>query len=69
MKTFLVIATIGYMNISGIERIEMISLDECAKLREVLRLKIPTDIDHPLIRLTCVNLDIPLPKPRPKINE
>ena len=69
MKTFLVIATIGYMNISGIERIEMVSLDECVKLREVLRLKIPTDIDQPLIRLTCVNLDIPLPKPRPKINE
>ena len=69
MKTFLVIATIGYMNISGIERIEMVSLDECVKLREVLHSKIPHGINDPVHNLTCVNLSIPLPKPRPKINE
>ena len=68
MKTFLVIATIGYMNISGIERIEMVSLDECAKLRDVLQFKIPKGINQPLINLTCVNLRTPVPKMRPNTN-
>ena len=68
MKTFLIIATMGYMNVTGIERIEMVSINECAKLRDVLQLRIPNDIDHPLINLTCVNLRTPIPKIRPNTN-
>ena len=56
MKTFLIIATMGYMNVTGIERIEMVSINECAKLRTVLNTKIPNTIDYPLIQITCVTI-------------
>jgi hypothetical protein len=69
VKTFLIIATMGYMNVTGIERIEMVSINECAKLRTVLNTKIPNTIDYPLIQITCVTIKTPVPKPRPNRDE
>ena len=68
MKTFIIIATMGYLSVTDIERIEMVNINECAKLRDVLQFKIPKGINQPLINLTCVNLRTPVPKMRPNTN-
>jgi hypothetical protein len=68
MQVILIIATLGYMTVTDIKYVTMETLEQCAQVRDAIQpLREDETCKRTFQTLMCVEREIPMPKPRPKL--